>query len=242
MMSRSDALDASDRGLKPRSESWKPWDWHWISHVAVTLAARLSWRGGVRDALAVDDLAQEALARLWEAVRAGERVEFAEAWLRGTMIHLLVDRARGATGGLHHLDDEAPLFASADRFADPVECATMHEMSERASAFLERLPLPDRQIAILQYVHGWPRREVAAWLRGWRPVGQEETRRLFRRCHAMLAAIGRGENPRCRWASCWTKGKNPWLTTPPPAVHPTGGKFACAKVGPWRRSTVISSP
>jgi DNA-directed RNA polymerase specialized sigma24 family protein len=79
------------------------------------------------------------------------------------------------------------------------------------------LPPPYRQAAELQLLHGASRREIQESLAQWRPVSAERVHAILRQGHEMLRSWLRGEDPKTRWAHCYTK-KNPWTSTPPAEI------------------------
>jgi RNA polymerase sigma factor (sigma-70 family) len=188
---------------------------------SVRLASRLGW-----DAQLSEDVAQEAVLRLWVAIDDGKRVESPEAWIKGAIRRIYSNRMRGARGELRRLlarsSDTFLERVAASLWADPERQATLCELSARLPALLWRLPPPCRQIALLQHAQGSSRAEVIAFLRGWRPVGTDEARRLIKLTHAMLRALGRDEDPSALWPQTSGRKKSPWLTTPPPQIRPLG--------------------
>ncbi len=100
--------------------------------------------------------------------------------------------------------------------ADPSEAAAESEAVALARTFVDLLPPPQRQIARLRYLEGAPTRAIRQWLRIWRPVGDDEARRMVKRTYAMLRALGEGKNLREQWPLAFHAGRNRWLTTPPP--------------------------
>ena len=89
------------------------------------------------------------------------------------------------------------------------------EEAMRALAFAQRIPRPYSMIAALQAA-GQSRREILAVLRGWRPIGPDELRRLIKHTHVMLRACDRGEDPQAVWPWRYSPKRNSWLRTPPP--------------------------
>lgn len=94
--------------------------------------------------------------------------------------------------------------------------ALLRDLWGEAPGLLATLAPPHRQIAVLQYLEGVTLREIHLWMETWQPVTRSEFDRLVRLTHAMLRAIGRGEDPRVRWRHRYDPKKNRWLTTPPP--------------------------
>jgi DNA-directed RNA polymerase specialized sigma24 family protein len=165
--------------------------WRQHAQEAQRQAARLlRLRGG--DPLAAGDLSQEALLRLWGAQQRGESIPSPGPWLVGTMRHLLADWAREALA-CPSTDRLTPgngeLLADPDPRADVVGQAVLRDLWVYAPGLFERLPPPLRQIATLQYLSGWTRRDIVAWLRRWRPIGKEEARKQIKRTHRALVSI-----------------------------------------------------
>ena len=105
----------------------------------------------------------------------------------------------------------------------PAEAAILAEVWQRASEFFGHLPAPYAQIAHLQYQAGWSRADIACWLAGWRPVGEDGVRKLIRQTHEMLRSLGRGEELRDRWPGRFSR-KNGWIGTPPPPFRVLKGR------------------
>jgi DNA-directed RNA polymerase specialized sigma24 family protein len=167
--------------------------------------------------------------RLCVALRQGQEVDHLGAWLRATMRHILADGARRPRRcGPELRDPEEDVLGDwpdPHASANPATAAMLHDYWAQAPSLFRRLQPPYRQIATLQYLQGWTRRGISQWLRTWRPVGEEEVRRLLSRTHSLLRSV-----------ACTTSGmrvqqsagdrtpkKNPWLTTPPPPGPTTTG-------------------
>lgn len=168
-----------------------------------------------------EDLAQETLFLYLRALRAGHQVGNTRSSVEGTLRHLIADGLRGRLDDvgptrMQPLDDGSLDLPSLASGLDPEMNAVLKELWTQAPALMSRLPPPFLQIAKLQYLRGWSRRDISTWLRAWRPVGEQEVRRLLSRSHALLSALGRGRPA----SQLWDEGvafsrKNPWLTTPP---------------------------
>lgn len=195
------------------------YEWGELSAYALQSASRLQRRLG--KALRADELAQEAVFRLWLASQSDRQIPRPFAWIEGVLRHLVMDEFRAhnrliTSQDLTLFEDEALELPSEAIWSDPERRAVLEDLWSQAPALLERLPPPCRQIATLQNLRGWSRRQVSTWLVSWRPVGEEEVRRLFVRTHRMLRALGSGEDLSEVWKSGGNPKKNPWLTTPPP--------------------------
>lgn len=197
----------------PAAQSWQGW-----AAEARRGAVRLARRMGLSDP---EDLAQEALARCLAAIRGGTVIERPGAWIEGSLKRLALEEHRrrlqpGPSG--RRVEDPLEVAGISSPRPGPMEEASLREVPLLATRWLGSLPPPFREIAALQYLADRTRREVSAWLRAWRPVGEEEVRRLLTQTHAMLRALGTGENLTLRWRSAFTPKRNRWLTTPPPPV------------------------
>lgn len=193
---------------------------------------RLSWRLVVAEAARsasiltrrqdprvppVEDLVQEALLRLLAALRQGVRVTSPVAWLHGTMRHMIADAMRSDQSApaiplsLEQVVEQGLNPPLAGTSSDPERAAVLSDLEAVAPALLDHLPPPYRQIARLQYLEGASRREITTWLQAWRPVGADHARRLIRRTHALLRALGDGQDPDVGASA----KKNVWSMPPP---------------------------
>jgi len=98
-----------------------------------------------------------------------------------------------------------------------LDVAILRDLKERAPALLDRLPPPYRQVAILQLIEGWSRREIIAWLQTWLPISESSCQRIFARTHEMLPFVVSGKDPQKRWPGRYSRKKNPWYLHPPPS-------------------------
>ncbi len=216
-------LEHADAAREARSHAmWPRRGWRELIRVLKPATRGMVRRRG-SDPLEADDLLQEALLRLWVTVNSGTRVDAPRAWVRATMRHIMDDVARGRSvpvGPMRPLPAAFEQVAVQDgahneAIVDVSESATQHELLARGRRLLDGLPPPYRQIATLQYLNEWNRREITLWLQSWIPVADETCRGLFRRTHGMLPALLQSPSPRERWPGCFSK-KNPWFLTPPP--------------------------
>jgi len=101
---------------------------------------------------------------------------------------------------------------------NPEVRAILGDLRSRLPFLLWRLPPPYRQIALLRLVHQTSRAAVIAYLQAWRPVGENEGRRLIQLTNAMLRALGRERDPSELWPQTGNPKRNRWLTIPPPPI------------------------
>lgn len=118
---------------------------------------RIAWRM-TGDAAEAEDIAQEALLRLWDhAPRWQDGRQSLAAWLRRVVMNLAIDRQRRARrlsgGDLPERADEAPL-------ADVVLAAD--EQAARARALIAALPANQRAAIVLTYYEELPNADAAA--------------------------------------------------------------------------------
>ncbi len=171
--------------VDPRSwAEWSAFAWRYSAHLVGTTASRSSTAG---------DLAQEALVRLWLTAQSGRPIVRPTAWLRTVLLRLTLDEARRPRPPWKHphppwsaAECEASDPACEAPWADPEHAAQVAEIRDRAEELLKRLPPPHREIARLQVLRGASRSEIIRWLQRWRPVGEEECRRLLRATHRAL--------------------------------------------------------
>jgi len=172
---------------------------------------------------AVDDVLQQALWKLLRAKQRGHVVRRSRAWLIKTARHVLADwatREHSEVGPTHHAQasaQEMGLDQLEGAEMSPADAAILRDLWGQAPTLIKLLPPPYRQIAEVKYLSTTvpTNREVIAWLRSWRPVGEERCRTMMRVTNHMLRAVGRGEDLRTRWPDAFLK-KNPWSATPPP--------------------------
>jgi RNA polymerase sigma factor (sigma-70 family) len=194
-------------------------EWHRLRLDAVRSAARLAARQGWDDHVA-DDLAQEALMmRLWDARRT-QAIRSPSAWLERVLRRLAADEARRraalpAPAPGRFVEEGATERTGSGRSVDPEAQVVLSDVWASAPDLLGVLPPPCREIASLQYLRSWSRREILCWLQGWRSTSEGEFRRLLVRSHAMLRALGLSKSPRAVWPAGWTK-ENRWRRIPPP--------------------------
>ncbi len=146
--------------------------------------APLAFRIAVRmlgDRAEAEDLAQEALLRLWRIApewRAGEAK--VSTWLYRVVTNLATDRLRRRRGvGL----DEAPEIE--DGAASAVERMIEHDRAEALQRALDLLPARQRQAVVLRHLEGLSNPEIAAAME----IGVEAVESLTARGKRALAAL-----------------------------------------------------
>ncbi len=195
-------------------------DWPTVRRLAEHRAVRVARRNGW-DCHLAEDVAQEALVRLWSALRAHERILDQHAWIDRVVVNISSDAARRRPSagvplpGLSRPNERLDSVAAGSS-ADPEALSALRDLWDHAPALLNRLPPPCHEIATLQYLLGWTTAEITRWLGTWRPIGRDEAHRLILRAHAMLRALGRSQDPDRLWPTGRSPKKNAWLTTHPP--------------------------
>lgn len=200
--------------------------WLRIRRVAIERARHLT-RGsqGIGDP---EDLAHEALLRLLAAYRTGRRIDRPEAWLDGTLRHLILDRLRGqphAGWSRSSVSDSNPANQQSgdDAWSDPQQAAMLRELWASAPRSFASMPAPHDHVAALRFLHGWERRRIVRFLLDWRPIGKEEAKRLIARTDALVRGMGDDRIPRVGTAGTRRRRKNPWLATQPPPLRDMSG-------------------
>lgn len=169
-----------------------------------------------------DDVLQEACLRLLKALRTGKHVQTPVNWLLSVAQNLLQDVSRrrptsvGPARERQAEEYESASLSIMDPGGDPGDVAMLGDLWDSAPELLERLPPPYSQVALLQLVHGWKRREVSTWLCSWNEVSEEACRAILRRTHAMLPFLAMGGHPRERWPGRYDSKRNHWYLTAPP--------------------------
>jgi RNA polymerase sigma-70 factor (ECF subfamily) len=143
----------------------------------------------VRDVAAAEDVAQEALRRTLEALRAGripdlERLPgFVFETARNICMHHGRGRGREARA-LARIGPEGPVPE------DPLRALISRERREAVSRALQRLPPDDRALLAAMYVEGLDAAEAAARLGISREAVRVRKHRALRRLAEALAADG----------------------------------------------------
>jgi RNA polymerase sigma-70 factor (ECF subfamily) len=143
----------------------------------------------LRDPAEAQDVAQEAMMRLWEnrqKVEAGG----AKPWLTRTVHNLCIDRIRKRRVRSEVGDGETVMLQQSDDGPSPQRRAEAGEMSERILASLETLAPPDRAVLLLREVQGMAYDEIARVLGV--PLGTLKARlhRARERLRTRLARAG----------------------------------------------------
>lgn len=149
--------------------------------------APLAYRLGVRmlgDRAEAEDLAQEAMLRLWKVApdwRAGEAK--VSTWLYRVVTNMATDRLRRRRGvGL----DEAP--EPADGAASALEGLIEADRAAALELALAQLPARQRQAVVLRHLEGLTNPEIAAAME----IGVEAVESLTARGKRALAALLEG--------------------------------------------------
>lgn len=150
--------------------------------------APLAFRIGVRmlnDRAEAEDLAQEAMLRLWKIApewRAGEAK--VSTWLYRVVTNMATDRLRRRRGvGL----DEAPEVA--DGAASALEQMIEADRAQALEMALAQLPARQRQAVVLRHLEGLSNPEIAAAME----IGVEAVESLTARGKRALAALLSGQ-------------------------------------------------
>jgi len=140
----------------------------------------------VGNAAEAEDIAQDAMLRLWSAApgwRADGPAKVA-TWLHGVVANLSVDRLRraGRAVGLDDTDDPP------DAAPDPETRLTQPARLAALDAALARLPERQRQAVVLRHIEGFSNPEIAAMLGVGVAAVESLTARGKRALSAALAA------------------------------------------------------
>jgi DNA-directed RNA polymerase specialized sigma24 family protein len=200
-----------------QSGPWGETDPGEVARIAHHLAVRAIPRGNGDSAMA-EDLAQESLLRLHRSLLLGRSITNLDGWLRRVVKNLAVDQVRAAGRRItcNMEDRETQMIPS--KVHAPGDHAAILELWQAAPELFALLPPPWKQVARLQYLELWTRREIIAWLCLWRPVAVETCRGILRQTHGMLRAIGREDDLRTEWPRRYSGRMNPWFSPPPPPV------------------------
>lgn len=220
-------------------------DWPAISEEATRLANK--WRRAChfRDHSA-EDLAQEAMLRLYVYWDRGGSVLSTSAWLDVVLRRIVADAYRREHMTIGSRPEGLCWSFTADSAPEPEGRAVLSETWDTAERFVENMAPPYRQIAELQYFRTCTRKQIIRYLQVWRPISQDEARRLIARTHFLLARLGRSlATGAWQGASSTASRKNPWSATPPPPVLTdslAGGSPLRGLAMPPRRNPTPRSP
>lgn len=146
-------------------------------HLPVMLAVA---RRMLRDDAEAEDVAQEAMLRLW---RSSGRLEISEygarPWLRRVVSNLCIDRVRA--GRNTTVVDEVPEQPQA---ADQVHSLERHEASVRVDAALKELPERQRMALVLFHYEGLSQIEIGKTM----GISDEAVESLLSRARRSLKA------------------------------------------------------
>jgi len=114
----------------------------------------------LRDRTEAQDVAQEALVRLWEH-RRGVRPDGARLWLMRTVRNLCIDRIRKVKVRSEVDEGDAVVEAEADRTASPEKLTESGELGRLVESALASLSPQDRSVLVMREVQGLPYDEIA---------------------------------------------------------------------------------
>jgi RNA polymerase sigma-70 factor (ECF subfamily) len=117
----------------------------------------------LRDGAEAQDVAQEALVRMWRE-RARVEDEGAKTWLLRTAHNLCIDRLRRRRVRGEVADGEEVVTWRADDRPDPERQAAAARLGERIRSALGELSEIDRAVVVLREVEGLSYDEIAAML------------------------------------------------------------------------------
>ena len=210
-------------GRSPNQARLEEGEWAALDRWADVVARRLATRSGFDEHVA-RDVKQAALLALCEESRQAQslRIRSTKAWVRCVMKRGFHDIHRGRPGACGPA--RCPQVGDLDDLPSPGRDgpearATRRDLMQEAERLLGSLPPPHREIACRRFREDWSRREVIAWLRLWRPVGEECARKLLRQTNRMLWALGHGVDVRGRWPGRFSPKRNRFLRTPLPPLR-----------------------
>lgn len=114
----------------------------------------------LRDPAEAQDVAQEAMMRLWQH-RGQVRDDGARAWLTRTVHNLCIDRIRKRRVRSEVGDGETVMLGQPDTTPGPDRLAESGETSDRILSSLDTLAPRDRAVVLLREVQGMPYDEIA---------------------------------------------------------------------------------
>ena len=117
----------------------------------------------LRDAAEAQDVAQEALVRLWEHRRQVEQ-RGAKSWLMRTARNLCIDRIRRVKVRSEVGDGDEVVETEADQTPSPEKLTESGELGRKLGDALAALSPQDRSVIVLREVQGLPYDEIASIL------------------------------------------------------------------------------
>ena len=146
----------------------------------------------LHDAVAAEEVAQEAALRAWS--RRGQLRDGAPIgpWLNRILVNLVIDRARSRHDELTITDVEER-WHDDDYTVDPERVLARAELRDELEDALVRLPAGYRTVVVLHDAVGWTVAEIADSLR----IGLPAAKQRLRRARMMLvSALGEGDPKR----------------------------------------------
>jgi RNA polymerase sigma-70 factor (ECF subfamily) len=143
----------------------------------------------LRDPAEAQDVAQEALVRLWEH-RARVQRQGVRLWLMRTARNLCIDRIRKVKVRAEVDDGDAVVESEADVTPGPEKMTESGELGRMIKRALASLSPQDRSVVIMREVQGLPYDEIADSL--GLPLGTLKARlhRARERLRARLTRVG----------------------------------------------------
>ena len=141
----------------------------------------------LRDRTEAQDIAQEALVRLWEH-REQVREDGARLWLMRTVRNLCIDRIRKVRVRSEVDEGDAVVEAEAASTPSPEKLTESGELGRQIEIALAALSLQDRSVLVMREVQGLPYDEIAEVLEV--PLGTLKAR-LHRARERLRARLGR---------------------------------------------------
>ena len=143
----------------------------------------------LRDAAEAQDVAQEALVRLWQ-FRGQVGEQGARPWLMRTAHNLCIDRIRRRKVRAEIEEGEAVMERQADENPGPWQLAEAGQLGRRIDEALRSLPSNDRAVVVMREVQGLPYDEIARSL--GLPLGTLKARlhRARERLRNKLSRVG----------------------------------------------------
>jgi RNA polymerase sigma-70 factor (ECF subfamily) len=150
----------------------------------------------LRDPAEAQDVAQEALIRMWQH-HAEIQSPSAKSWLMRTAHNLCIDRIRRRNVRSETDDGETTLSFTGDTAPGPQELAEASDLGRLIQLSLDALTPRDRAVVVMREVQGLPYEEIADIL--GLPLGTVKARlhRARERLRNRLARLGvRPEAPK----------------------------------------------